>query len=326
MGKIISHQDRDFDLQNVGTAYESGYEVRFKGNDNRNRWVQFHVFLNSALRLVPVISRISSGVSVQDLFSAREIVTKELSENPSVFHVVTNGLHEMRHLERAIEEAIGLRGVPRHDPHVAATEDRIANLKTIIRDAREWAGNPGRDRFCDFMTEHAIGNNDRVFSVEDKFEVGEDFRFHPAMGPTELLHEIFHDKRYPSVIVISEISYLTSVRRAACERRDLEWPRLDSENSEKEIIHARTHEFLPEISDRILDGLARDSVVIGWTSQTETPAFEMILSKLQKSGFDPTVVIGSPEGTFSGRASAIRSAIFSSQDSAPVPDTRTCHL
>ncbi len=322
--KTARYQERDFDLQNVGTAYESGYEVRFKGRESRNCWVQFHVFLNSALRLVPVISRISGGVSAQDLFAAKAIVTEELSENPSVFHVVENGFHEMKRLERAIEEAVNLRQVPCHEPHVVATQNRITNLKTIVRDAREWAGSPGRGPFRDFMKEHEIAVPDRDFNVEDKFEVGDDFGFHPSMGPVELLHEVYGDKRCPSVVVVSEISYLTSVRRGVAERRCLDWPRLDSENTEKEIIQARAHEFFPEISEKIIAKLAQDSVVIGWTSQTETAAFEKILSKLQETGFDPRVVIGSPEGTFSGRASAIRNAISSTHDRESVPESRTC--
>jgi hypothetical protein len=317
--KAIRHKNRDFTIQGIASAYEHGYEVAFKGKDDGKRWVQFRVLLNSAMDLVAVVDRISERVSTSDIVATREIAVAELAENPSVFHVVKNAFYEMSRLRRAVDEATGLRKVKESDPHVVATEARIVELDTIVKDAREWAREPTRCSFEQFLNERRIGSNSRGFDTSDKLEVGDEFHIHRPLGPIELFCGAMRLEPKPnSVVIIEDFADLTSVRDAVGERREFDWPRLGNKvESDLSITSVRAYDMVPNIADHVVTKLADEAVVIGWTRQTETAAFEKILDRLEATGLDPKVIIGSPEGTFTGRASAIRMAILNAPALSP---------
>jgi hypothetical protein len=125
-----------------------------------------------------------------------------------------------------------------------------------------------------------------------------------------------------SFVVIDDLENLTEVRSAIGERREFSWPNLGRKVEEDlSITSARTWELSPKIADHILEKMSGDGIVVGWTRQTETTAFENILDWFEKSDLDPKVVIGSPEGTFSGRASAIRIALAYAPVLAPTSNS-----
>lgn len=319
--RVVRHRDRDYSLQSVGSAYETGYEVGFHNKDGQRGNVKFRVLLNSAMNLVPFVSDYSGKVTVKDIEASKAIVTDELSANPSVFHIVDNGLYEMHRLRRSIDEAKRIGRVADADPLMIASEARIADLESIIRDAREWSRTPGRGTFREFMDKHEISTNRREFDAEEKVSVGDDFRVHPAMGPIDLLHAVMDANPKPaSIVVVNEVSMLTRISPSVLERREFDWPRASfAEGSGRTIVYARTGDFIPTVADHLKERLSGDAVLVGWTRQTETAAFQNILDRLSATGTDPRLLLGSPEGTFSGRVSAIRNALTS----APVATLAT---
>lgn len=197
------------------------------------------------------------------------------------------------------------------DPHLVATEARIAALDKIVKDAREWSRDPSRRPFKQFMEEHEIDSNRRDFDALEKLEAGNEFRFHSPFGPIELLCGVMRMEQKPkSIVVISDLADLTPVPPAVGEMREFDWPRVGREvENGLSIASARMFELVPKIADHITEKMSDDGIVVGWTRQTETAAFEKILDRLEESGLDPRIVIGSPEGTFTGRVSAIRLAL-----------------
>ncbi|MCZ7861093.1 hypothetical protein O9X98_06705 [Agrobacterium salinitolerans] len=309
--KEIRHRDRDFTIQGVASAYEHGYEVAFRNKDDRRCCVQFLVLLNSAMDLVAVVNRVSEGVTIEEVMAAKEIAAAELASNPSVFHIVANASYEMKRLHDAADNARRLRKLAHDDPHLLATEARIADLDRIVKGAREWSKEPSRHTFSQFMGEHAIEANRREFDVVDKLEVGDEFGFHPVLSPVELHHGVTHMMPKPaSITVIPDLSHLTPVRPSVLFRHGFDWPRVGSEaENGVSITCARPYDLFPKIADHVIEMMQHDGIVVGWTSQTETAAFEIILDRLAEQYRDPRVVIGSPEGTFSGRLSAVRLAL-----------------
>ena len=62
--KHVRHVDRDFTIQGVASAYESGYEVAFDDGDGKRGRVQLRVLLNSAMNLVAIPDRVFGRVAV----------------------------------------------------------------------------------------------------------------------------------------------------------------------------------------------------------------------------------------------------------------------
>ncbi|MCS4089334.1 hypothetical protein [Rhizobium sp. BK176] len=309
--KSVKHKEKDFYIQGVASAYEHGYEVSFKGKDDTKASVQFRVFLDSAMKLVAIANRFSQGASVADITAAREVVNTELASNPSVFHIEQNASYDMQRLRRSAEQAWSTRNLDVDDPLQASIISRHRDLEQIVMDARKWSEHPQRQPFAQFMEEHRIEAKKRDFDVEENLDIGDEFRFHPPMGPIELYCAVRCMEQKPeSVVVVDDFAELTPVRCAVGERTEFSWPRLDTKLEDAlSITSARPYELAWKIAEHITE---KNGVVMGWTRHTETAAFETILDWFEKSGLDPKLVIGSPEGTFSGRASAIRLALGSS--------------
>jgi hypothetical protein len=307
----IRHRNRDYTIQGVASSYEHGYEVSYKDKDDRSRSVQFRIFLNSAMKLVAVANAISPWVSVADIVAAREVADAELTSNPSPFHILTNAHYDMQRLRRAADQARNLGKLSANNPHLLAVESRIVDLGNIVRDAHEWASKPERPPLAQFLGGHEIEANKRDFEVVPKLEAGDEFRFHPAMGPLELYCGIrLMEQKPDAVVMIDDLEVITGVPSAISERSEFRGMNLGRKVEEDlNITSARMWELRPPIADHLLNKMSGDCVVVGWTRQTETAAFDSILDWFEKSGLDPKVVIGSPEGTFSGRASAIRLAL-----------------
>jgi hypothetical protein len=118
------------------------------------------------------------------------------------------------------------------------------------------------------------------------------------------------EQKPDAVVMIDDLEVITGVPSAISERSEFRGMNLGRKVEEDlNITSARMWELRPPISDHLLNKMSGDCVVVGWTRQTETAAFDSILDWFEKSGLDPKVVIGSPEGTFSGRASALRLAL-----------------
>lgn len=309
--EMVKHKEKDFYIRGVASAYEHGYEVSFSGKDDKKASVQFRVFLNSSMKLVAVANRFSPGASVADIMAAREIVNTELALDPSVFHIVKNASYDMQRLRRSAEEAWSTRNLDVDDPLQASIISRHRDLEKIVMDARKWSEQSERQSFTQFMEEHQVDANKRDFDVEEKLNIGDEFRFHPPMGPIELYCAVRCMEEKPeSLVVVDDFAELTPVRCAIGERREFSWPRLDKKLEDAlSITSAQPYELAWKIADHITE---KNGVVMGWTRHTETAAFETILDWFERSGLDPKLVIGSPEGTFSGRASAIRLALGSS--------------
>ena len=113
-----------------------------------------------------------------------------------------------------------------------------------------------------------------------------------------------------SITVIPDLSHLTPVRPSVLFRHGFDWPRVGSEAENGiSIMCARPYDLFPKIADHVIEMMQHDGIVVGWTSQTETAAFEYILDWLAEQYRVPRVVIVSPEGTFSGRLGAARLAL-----------------
>jgi hypothetical protein len=174
--KEIKYGNKDYTIRGVASSYEHGYEVYYTDEDDRKRSVQFRIFLNSAMKLVAIANSTSPGVSISDIVAARAIADAELESSPSVFHVVGNGFYDRQRLRRAADQSKSLRGLDDSDPHLVATEARIGQLDKIVTDARKWSGDPDRRPWKEFMDGQVIEANKRDFDVEEKLDVGDEFR------------------------------------------------------------------------------------------------------------------------------------------------------
>ncbi|MBY3433564.1 hypothetical protein HFN89_05325 [Rhizobium laguerreae] len=312
--KAVKHRGRDFTIRGVASAYEHGYEVSYTDQDDRTRSVQFRIFLNSEMKLVAVANGSSPGASITDIVFAREVADAELASNPSVFHVVNNAAYDMHRLRRAAEQAVSIGKLEDGDPLLVSASARLADLDKVIKDAWVWSRGLDRPTFRQFLEGQAIEAKKRDFDVSLTIDVGDEFRFHPPMGPLELLCAVRRMEQKPkSVVVVEDFAHFTPMPCAVGERREFSWPKLGQKLEDQLSVHyAGMLDRVPDVADHIVEKLADDGVVIGWTRQTETTAFEKILDQLGATGLDPKVMIGSPEGTFSGRVSAIRLALSNS--------------
>lgn len=309
MERTGSHGERRFRLTAVGSAYATGYEVYLENGSGQACSAQFRVHLNGAMALVPVLCRLSGRMEPDGIEIAKAIVADELASNPTPFHVLANGGYERDRLRRSIREAKGLRKIPGSDPSIIAAERRVADLERIILNARAWCEVPSGSPFAEFMLENEIAGNRRRFDPAGALAGDGEFRFHSVMGPIELLRGVMGMEDGPaSILVVSEADGFDRVRPAAGERRDYDWPSDGpGENGGDAVIYLRSR--FPAAEGRFLEALSEDAVVVGWTRRTETAAFNDILGAFAVSDSDPRIVLGSPEGTFSGRVSAIRNAL-----------------
>jgi hypothetical protein len=322
--KEIRHGGRDYVIENVASSYEHGYEVSYKDSDNQKRSVQFRIILNSQMKLVAIANRSSPSTSVSDILTAREIADAEIAANPSAFHIIRNTVYDMQRLRRAGHEARAIRRLDESNPHLVEVVSRIAELDKFLQDANDWAENHRSLSWKQFMDGKGLEADKREFEVAEKLEVADEFQFHPPLGPFELYCAVSRMEEKLASVVIVDFESLTDVPSAISERVEFGWPRLSPQvEGDLAITSVPRWEGSPKIANHILEKMAGgDCIVVGWTRQTEIAAFDKILDVFEKSGIDPKIVIGSPDGTFSGRASRIRLALGNAptqSQSTPAP-------
>jgi hypothetical protein len=305
--KTIERDGKAFKIQAEGNAFETGYGVRFEQANGKRGSVQFGVLLTSSMQLVSIPYNLHGTVSEAEFDICKEIAAEELEANPTVFHIVENGRTERNRLNYAIKQANGFKHVNSSDPEAIAIERRIADLSAVIKASTAWAHQPETAPFKQFLADYRSSTFDGLSpSIADTFPVLE------AMGPYDLVsHARKLEAEVGTIVVIPTGDALSRVPYAVADHADYGWP-LPWQFPEENTKWVRFHQmdFRKERSERATDLLSKpDTLVLVWTRRTDAAAFERIASVLSRDGNDPRLIIGSSEGTLSGRANAIRLAM-----------------
>lgn len=314
MQRIVERAGKNFKIQAEGSAWETGYGVYFEHDNGKRGSVQFGVHLTSSMQLISIPYRLHGSVSRAEFDICKEIVSEELEANPSVFHIVENGRTERDRIKHALKQAIAFNHVTSSDPEAIALEKRISDLSAIIKASTAWAHEPTREHYKQFLSEYRSSNFEGSTSIPDTCPV------HKPMGPYDLVsHARKLEPEVGSIVVIPTGDALSLVPYAVAARSDYDWPlpwKFPAE--EAKWVHFHRLDFQQDRSERARDILSRsDTLVLAWTRRTDAAAFERISSVIGRDGNDPRLVIGSPEGTLSGRANAIRLAMEAELTLAP---------
>lgn len=307
MQKIIERAGQRYALQSEGSAWETGYRVSFHHENGKRGTVQFGVHLTSSMQLISIPYRVHGSVSQVEFDNCKKIVSDELKANPSGFHIVENGRTERERLKFALKQAVGLKHVTSSDPEVVALEQRIADLSAIIKASAAWAHEPAKTPYKQFLTDYQASTFEHSTS-----SIPETLPVLKPMGPYDLVSYARKlESEVGNIVVIPTGDALSRVPYAAGERRDYDWPLpWKFPDEEKKWVHFHRLDFKQDRSERAKDIMARpDTLILAWTRRTDAAAFERIASVVSRDGNDPRLVIGSPEGTLSGRANAIRLAM-----------------
>jgi hypothetical protein len=313
--KTIEKFGKTFELQSEASAFETGYGVRFKDDDGKRCSVQFGVLLTSSMQLISIPYNIQGSVSKAEFDLCKEIVSEELEANPTVFHIVENGRTERDRLKRAIQQAIGFKHVDYSDPEVVAIEKRFSDLSAVINSSTIWAHEPARVPYKQFLAEYRSENFDvSALPVPDHGSV------QAPMGPYDLVSHVRKlEAEIGTIVVIPTGDALSRVPYAVADHCDYGWPLpWKFSNEETKWVHFHRQDFTNGRSERARDILSRpDTLVLCWTRRTDAAAFERIASVVGRAGDNPVVLVGSPEGTISGRANEIRLAMQCERPLAP---------
>ncbi|TLX17142.1 hypothetical protein [Rhizobium sp. MHM7A] len=314
MQRIIGRAGKDFKIQAEGSAWETGYGVYFEHDNGKRGSVQFGVHLTSSMQLISIPYRLHGSVSQNEFDIAKEIVSEELESNPSVFHILENGRTERDRLKHALKQAMEFNHVTSSDPEAIALEKRISDLSAIIKVSTAWAHEPSKAPYKQFLTDYRSSTFESSTSIPDTCPV------HKSMGPYDLVSHVRKlEPEVGSIVVIPTGDALSRVPYAVAERRDYDWPLpWKFPDEETKWVHFHRLDFKQDRSERAKDILSRpDTLALVWTRRTDAAAFERIASVIGRDGNDPRLLIGSPEGTLSGRVSAIRLAMEAEPTLAP---------
>jgi len=305
--KFVEKAGRKFKIQSEASAWETGYGVSFEHDNGKRGSVQFGVHLTSTMQTISIPYRLHNSVSQAEFDICKGIVSEELEANPTVFHVVENGRTERDRIKFALKQAEAFKHITPSDPEFVALEQRIVDLSEILKSSKAWAHQPVRVPFKQFLTDYRTSTFDRQTSLTPDARP-----VHKAMGPIELV--AYARKLEPevgSIVVIPTGDALSRVPYSVGERSDYGWP-LPWKFPEEETrwVHFHRTDFGRDRSERALDVLSRpDTLVLVWTRRTDAAAFERIASVIGRDGNDPRLIIGSPEGTLTGRVNELRHAI-----------------
>lgn len=316
MQKTIEKSGKSFMIQAEASAYESSYGVYFNSDDGKRSVVQFGVLASSSMGLVSVPYSFHGSVSKVELDICKQIVSEELEANPSVFHILENGRTERNRHTYALKQSLGFKHVTPSDPEVQALEQRIVDLEGVIKHSMIWTNDPTRQPFKDLLAEYRASTFDvSLLPAPDGGAVLS------PMGPCDIVaHARKLEHAVGSIVVIPTSDSLSRIPYAVADHSDYGWPLpwRFPDDGEAKWTHFHRQDLQRERSDRAKDILSKDdTLVLVWTRRTDRAAFERIASVIGAQGNDPHVVIGSPEGTVTGRAHAIRSAMEATPSLAP---------
>ena len=315
MQKTIEKSGKTFMIQSEGLAYETGYGVYFKHDEGKRGSVQFGVLLTSSMELVSVPYKINGHVSKAEFNICKEIAADALEANPTVFHIVENGRTERNRHGYALRQSLGFKHVTSSDPEVQALEQRISDLENVMKRSMVWADDPSKQPFKDFLVEYRASTFESA-----SLPTPEGGAVLAPMGPCDLVaHARTLENEVGSIVVIPTSDSLSRVPYAVADHRDYGWPlpwRFPEE--ETKWVHFHYQDFAKDRSERATNILSKpDTLVLVWTRRTDKAAFERIASVIGSRGNDPLLLIGSPEGTVTGRANAIRESMEVTPSLAP---------
>jgi hypothetical protein len=267
------------------------------------------------MELVIVPYKINGYVSKAEFDICKQIAFDELEANPTVFHIVENGRTERNRHNYALKQSLGFKHITSSDPEAQALEQRIADLEAVMKQSTVWAHEPSRRPFKEFLADY------RASTFEaSSLPVPDGGSVLAPMGPYDLVsHARKLEPKVGSIVVIPTGDSLSRVPFAVADHNDYGWPlpwRFPDE--ETKWAHFHRQDFQKERSARAQDILSRtDTLVLVWTRRTDKAAFERIASIISAQGNDPQLIIGSPEGTVTGRANAIRISMEAAPSLAP---------
>ncbi len=314
MQKIIEKSGKSFMIQSEASAFETGYGVYFKNDDGKRGSVQFGVLLSSSMELVSIPYKVNGYVSKADFDICKQVAFEELEANPNVFHIVENGRTERNRHTYALKQSLGFKHVTPSDPEVQALEQRIADLEGVMRQSYDWAHNPSKQPFKEFLAAY----RNSTFETSS-LPVPEEGAILAPMSPYDIV-SYARELEVGSIVVIPTSDSLSRIPFAVADHSDYGWPlpwRFPEE--ETKWVHFHRQDFLKDArSERTKDILSKpDTLVLVWTRRTDRAAFERIASIIGGQDNDPRLLIGSPEGTVTGRANAIRACMEASPSLAP---------
>jgi hypothetical protein len=302
----------NYELFSEGNSYEMGYGVRFINQDGARCLVQFGVLLTSSMEPAVMTQRVDGPISHDQYEICKNIAAQEVATNPTVFHIVTNGRHEQNKLKAAIRQSLSYKYVDETHPEMMALQNRVDEFEKIISASTNWAHTPDTPTFKEFLDNYRAQN----FMIEPLM-TPEGGAIDAPMSPYDLTRyarEI--SSNYSAVGVIRSGESLSVAPDAVGTIRGFEWPLPYSFlDDEPKWLYINREDFNRGNSERVQDVLSRpDTLLVVWSRRGDRVSLERIASVINRPNYDPHVVIGTPDGTISGRASSIKLAMQASAE------------
>lgn len=304
MEKYVEAEGTKFLIQSRTSPNESGYEAYYENEFGDRVGVKFGVFFTSTMGLVTLPVGFVGRVPKQEFEIARQLVSSELADNPSVFQVIKNGRTEIDRWMSVLEQSEALNPSSVGSREYCEVKDRVDNLLKLVTASIRWSQSWSKISFKEFLEGY------RRASFEEANKSPGDIESLPAMGVLDLWG--YAIKNAPSMdnVGLVEMKDSLSELHFPAFLKSERWP-IPSKTSPplKVCVNLSRQDFDVDQPDHVRDFLTKpDTLLMAWTRRTDAAAFERIAHMVGRSGVNPKLVIGSPEGTFVGKANEIELA------------------